>query len=132
LLALVGVANLVTVTRVGVSDHAPEAGVLAALGLTPAEVTATLVIASAMLTAVGVLAGTVAGLAAAHWLVNAQAAKIGLGWGVESLVPAPGMLATAMSIAVLAGTATALLVVRRATAVRPVPRRRVPGSRQAA
>jgi putative ABC transport system permease protein len=117
LLALAGIANLVTVTRVGLRDHAPEAGVLAALGLTPAEVTATLVIASAMLTAVGVLAGTVAGLAAAHWLVNAQAARIGLGWGVESLVPAPAMLATAMSIAVLAGTATALLIVHRATAV---------------
>lgn len=118
LLALVGVANLVTVTRVGLRDHAPEAGVLAALGLTPAEVTATLVIASAMLTAAGVLAGTIAGLAAAHWLVNAQAARIGLGWGVEPLVPAPGMLATAMSIAVLAGTATALLIVRRAPARR--------------
>jgi putative ABC transport system permease protein len=112
LLAAVGLANLITATRAGLRDHLPEAGVLAALGLTPAQVVATYVVATTILAVTGVLAGTIAGLAAAHWLINAQAASVGLGWGIEPVVPAPAMMATAMLLAVLAGPGTALLVVR--------------------
>jgi putative ABC transport system permease protein len=119
LLAAVGLANLVTATKAGLRDHLPEAGVLAALGLTPAQVVATYVVATTILAVTGVLAGTVAGLAAAHWLINAQAASIGLGWGIESAVPAPGMVTAAMLLAVLAGTGTALLVVRGSVVTRP-------------
>ncbi|HUN33924.1 MAG TPA: FtsX-like permease family protein [Trebonia sp.] len=113
LLAVLGLANLVTATRAGLRDHLPEAGVLAAIGLTPAQVTATFIIAVGLLAAAGVLAGTIAGLVAAHWLINAQAAAIGLGWGIEPLLPGPGLLLVAMAVAITAGTATALLVVRR-------------------
>ncbi len=113
LLAVLGLANLVTATRAGLRDHLPEAGVLAAMGLTPAQVTATFIIAVGLLAAAGVLAGTIAGLAAAYWLINAQGAAIGLGWGIEPLIPGLGMLLAAMAVAILAGTATALLVVRR-------------------
>jgi putative ABC transport system permease protein len=113
LLAVLGLANLVTATRAGLRDHLPEASVLTAIGLTPAQVTATFIIAAGLLAAAGVLAGTIAGLAAAHWLINAQAAAIGLGWGIEPLMPGPGLVLAAMAVAVLAGTATALLVVRR-------------------
>jgi len=113
LLAVLGLANLVTATRAGLRDHLPEAGVLAALGLTPAQVTATFIIAVGLLAAAGVLAGTLIGLAAAYWLINAQGAAIGLGWGIESLLPGLGLLLAAMAVAILAGTATALLVVRR-------------------
>jgi putative ABC transport system permease protein len=126
LLAAIGLANLVTATRAGLRDHLPEASVLAAIGLTPAQVTATYVIAIGLLTAAGVLAGTAAGLLAAHWLINAQGASIGLGWGIESLMPEPLVCLAAMLAAVLAGTGTALLVVRHsvtrnAAARRPVP-----------
>jgi putative ABC transport system permease protein len=113
LLAVVAVANLVTVTRASLRDHAPEAGVLAAVGLTPAEVTATYAASAALLTALGVTIGTIAGLAAAHPLINAQAATIGLGWGVEPYIPAPLTLLAAMILAVLAGTATALVIAGR-------------------
>jgi putative ABC transport system permease protein len=113
LLAVLGLANLVTATRAGLRDHLPEAGVLAAMGLTPAQVTATFIVAAGLLAATGVLAGTIAGLAAAYWLINAQGAAIGLGWGIESLLPGLGLLLAAMAVAMLAGTATALLVVRR-------------------
>jgi putative ABC transport system permease protein len=113
LLAVVAVANLVTVTRASLRDHAPEAGVLAAVGLTPAEVTATYAVSAALLTALGVTLGTIAGLAAAHPLINAQAATIGLGWGVEPYIPAPLTLLAAMAIAILAGTATALVITGR-------------------
>jgi len=113
LLAVLGLANLVTATRAGLRDHLPEAGVLAALGLTPAQVTVTFIVAVGLLAAAGVLAGTLVGLAAAYWLINAQGAAIGLGWGIESLIPCLGLLLAAMAVAILAGTATALLVVRR-------------------
>jgi putative ABC transport system permease protein len=113
LLAVLGLANLVTATRAGLRDHLPEAAVLAAMGLTPAQVTATLIIAVGLLAAAGVLAGTIAGLAAAYWLINAQGAAIGLGWGIEPLIPGLGLLLAAMAVAIFTGTATALQVVRR-------------------
>jgi putative ABC transport system permease protein len=112
LLALLGLANLVTATRVGLRDHLPEAGVLAAMGLTPAQATATFIVAAGLLAAVGVLAGTIAGLLAAHWLINAEGAAIGLGWGVEPLIPGAGLVLAAMAVAVAAGTVIALVVVR--------------------
>ncbi len=112
LLAVLGLANLVTATRAGLRDHLPEAGVLAAMGLTPAQVTATFIIAAGLLAAAGVLAGSIAGLLAAHWLVNAQGAAIGLGWGVEPFIPGAGLLLAAMAVAIAAGTMIALVVVR--------------------
>jgi putative ABC transport system permease protein len=112
LLAILGLANLVTATRAGLRDHLPEAGVLTAMGLTPAQVTATFILAAGLLAAAGVLAGTVAGLLAAHWLINAEGAAIGLGWGIEPLIPGAGLLLAAMALAVGAGTVIALLVVR--------------------
>jgi len=123
LLTVIGLANLVTATRAGLRDHLPEAGALAAMGLTPAQVTATYVVATSILAVAGVALGTLVGLAAAHWLINAQAASVGLGWGIESLVPAPGLLLAAMLAAVLAGTGTALLVVHRSVAAGHRPAR---------
>ena len=90
----------------------PEAGVLAAMGLTPAQVTATFVLAAGLLAAAGAVLGSLAGLLAAHWLINAEGAAIGLGWGVEPLIPDPGLLVAAMAVAVAAGTLIALVVVR--------------------
>jgi ABC-type lipoprotein release transport system permease subunit len=83
------------------------------MGLTPAQVTATFIIAVGLLAAAGVLAGTIAGLAAAYWLINAQGAAIGLGWGIEPLIPGLGLLLAAMAVAIFTGTATALQVVHR-------------------
>jgi len=112
LLAVLGLANLVTATRAGLRDHRPEAGVLAAMGLTPAQVTATFIVAAGLLAAAGVLAGTIAGLLAAHWLINAQGAAIGLGWGIEPLIPGAGLLVAAMAAAIAAAAVIALVVVR--------------------
>jgi putative ABC transport system permease protein len=113
LLAVLGLASLVTATRAGLRDHLPEAGVLAAMGLTPAQVTATFIVAAGLLAAAGVLAGTIAGLAAAYWLINAQGAAIGLGWGIEPVIPGAGLLLAAMAVSIAAGIAIALVVVRR-------------------
>ena len=62
LLAVIGLANLLTATAVGLRDHLHEVGVLKAMGLTPRQVMATLVVNTTILTAIGVASGTIAGL----------------------------------------------------------------------
>src|SRR5579863_5393240 len=56
-LGIIGLANLLTATAVGLRDHLHEVGVLKALGLTPRQVMATLVVNTAILTTVGVASG---------------------------------------------------------------------------
>ncbi|HEX4830546.1 MAG TPA: FtsX-like permease family protein [Trebonia sp.] len=118
ILAAIGLANLLTMTQVTLRDRLPDVGVLAAIGLTPAQVTATLVVSIAALAVIGVLAGTAAGLVAAYWLINAQGSAIGLGWGIEPPLSAPGLIAVMAAVAVAVGTATALLHVRRSVLAR--------------
>src|SRR5208282_2997657 len=72
ILAVIGLANLLTATVVGMRDHRHEVGVLAALGLTPRQVMATLVVNTMILTAVGVTSGTVVGLVIAPRLIDMQ------------------------------------------------------------
>jgi putative ABC transport system permease protein len=113
ILAAIALASLLTMTRVALRDHLPEARVLAAIGLTSAEVTATFVVAVAILAVSGLLAGTAVGLAAAYWLVNGQAAAIGLGWGIESLLFSPVLVAAQAAVAALAAVAAPAIVIRR-------------------
>src|SRR5262249_59922382 len=50
ILAVIALANLLTATVVGMRDHRHEVGVLAAMGLTPRQVVATLVTNTMILT----------------------------------------------------------------------------------
>src|SRR6202020_1970013 len=59
ILAVIALANLLTATVVGMRDHGHEVGVLAAMGLTPRQVMATLVVNTMILTALGVTSGVV-------------------------------------------------------------------------
>src|SRR6202044_2033264 len=95
-LAIIGLANLLTATAVGIGDHLHEAEVLAAIGLTPGQVMATLVVNSTILTAFGVAVGTAAGLTVAPLLVNAQGQASGLGWGI-AVMPSVGVIAAIMA-----------------------------------
>src|ERR1700745_3152118 len=61
ILAVIALANLLTATVVGMRDHRHEVGVLAAMGLTPRQVMATLVVNTMILTALGVTGGGGAG-----------------------------------------------------------------------
>src|SRR6202020_1402642 len=82
ILILIAMANLLTATDVGLRDHVHEAGILKAMGLTPRQVMATLVVSTTIVTAIGIIAGVAAGLAVASWLINAQGQASGIGWGV--------------------------------------------------
>jgi len=115
-LAVMALANLLTAAAVGLRDHLHEVGVLKALGLTPRQVTATLVVNTTILTAIGVTSGTVAGLVIAPRLINMQGRTSGIGAGIAaSLSPATviEILAVALAIAI----AAALFLARRTTRI---------------
>jgi putative ABC transport system permease protein len=115
-LAVMALANLLTAAAVGLRDHLHEVGVLKALGLTPRQVTATLVVNTTILTAIGVTSGMVAGLLIAPRLINMQGRTSGIGSGIAaSLSPATviEILAVALAIAI----AAALFLARRTTRI---------------
>ncbi|HWG02695.1 MAG TPA: FtsX-like permease family protein [Trebonia sp.] len=117
ILALIALANLLTATDIGLKDHVHEAGILKAMGLTPRQVMATLVVAVTIVTAAGVVVGVAAGLAIAPRLINAQGQASGIGWGIAAgLSPAgvAALLAAALAVAV----AAAAFLARRATTAR--------------
>ena len=111
-LAIIGLANLLTATAVGIGDHLHEAEVLAAIGLTPRQVMATLVVNSTILTGFGAAAGTAAGLTVAPLLINAQGQASGLGWGI-AVMPSFAVIAAMLALTLTVATAAALLLARR-------------------
>ena len=114
LLAVIGLANLLTATVVGMRDHRHEVGVLAAMGLTPRQVVATLVVNTMILTAVGVTSGTVAGLVIAPRLIDMQGQTSGIGSGIAVSLGA-GAIAEILAVALATAAAAALLLARRTT-----------------
>jgi putative ABC transport system permease protein len=113
-LAIIGLANLLTATAVGVRDHRHEVGVLAAMGLTPSQVMATLVVNTTILTAIGVTMGTAVGLVIAPRLINMQGQTSGIGSGIASRLGAL-TIAEILAVALAIATAAALLLARRIT-----------------
>ena len=114
LLAVIGLANLLTATVVGMRDHRHEVGVLAALGLTPRQVMATLVVNTMILTVVGVTSGTVVGLVIAPRLIDMQGQTSGIGSGIAVSLGAAA-IAEILAVALAIATAAALLLARRTT-----------------
>jgi putative ABC transport system permease protein len=112
ILAIIGLANLLTATAIGLRDHRHETGVLAALGLTPRQVMATLVVNTTILTAIGVTCGVFAGALAAPRLINMQGQASGMGSGIAG-PPSVLMMASLVGIAELLATAAALVLARR-------------------
>ncbi len=114
ILAVIGLANLLTATVVGMRDHRHEVGVLAAMGLTPRQVMATLVVNTMILTAVGVTSGIVAGLVIAPRLIDMQGQTSGIGSGIAVSLGAAA-IAEILAAALATATAAALFLARRTT-----------------
>jgi putative ABC transport system permease protein len=114
ILAVIGLANLLTATVVGMRDHRHEVGVLAAMGLTPRQVMATLVTNTMILTALGVTSGTVAGLFVAPRLINMQGETSGIGSGIAVSL-SPAAIAAILIVALAIAAAVALILARRMT-----------------
>jgi putative ABC transport system permease protein len=114
ILAVIGLANLLTATVVGMRDHQHEVGVLAAMGLTPRQVMATLVTNTMILTVLGVASGTVAGLVIAPRLINMQGETSGIGSGIAVSL-SPAAIAAILAVALATAAAAALILARRTT-----------------
>ena len=114
ILAVIGLANLLTATVVGMRDHRHEVGVLAAMGLTPRQVMATLVVNTMILTALGVTSGIVAGLVIAPRLIDMQGQTSGIGSGIAVSLSAAA-IAEILAVALVTATAAALFLARRTT-----------------
>ena len=111
-LAIIGLASLLTATAIGLRDHRHETGVLAALGLTPRQVMATLVVNTTILTALGVSLGVAAGLLVAPRLINMQGQASGMGSGI-AIAPSALTLAAVFVLSLLVTTLAAVLMARR-------------------
>jgi putative ABC transport system permease protein len=130
ILILIAMANLLTATDVGLRDHVHEAGILKAMGLTPRQVMATLVVSTTIVTAIGIIAGVAAGLAVASWLINAQGQASGMGWGIAAGL-SPATIASLLAASLAVAVAAAFLLSARAARTRdPLLTARAPVSRQ--
>ncbi|GGO14432.1 hypothetical protein GCM10010116_29080 [Microbispora rosea subsp. aerata] len=112
-LALIGLASLLTASALGLRDHVFDLAVLKAMGLTPRQVMATLVTATGLPAAVGVVAGAAAGAFLARGLIDLEGRGSGVGAGIGR-APTPGMLAATLVIAIGAALLVALIPARRA------------------
>jgi putative ABC transport system permease protein len=112
ILAVIGLASLLTATAIGLRDHRHETGVLAAIGLTPRQVMATLVVNTTILTFIGVSSGTVVGLIIAPRLINLQGQASGLGSGIAVSL-SPVTVISVLFVALGIATAAALGMARR-------------------
>ncbi len=128
-LALIGLTNLVTAAAVGRRDHLRDVAVLKAIGLTPRQVTATLVTSMSLLAMIAVLVGAWIGLAVTGGLINLQGRTSGIGAGVAAPPSAKMILVTAA--AALAGaTVTAFFLARRTARIEVAAVLRAPGDHQ--
>ncbi|WP_283137243.1 ABC transporter permease [Rhizohabitans arisaemae] len=112
-LALIALANLLTASAIGLRDHKRDLGVLKAMGLTPRQITATLVVGTGLLALIAVVTGTVAGAVLSAELIDLQGRTSGVGAGIGR-TPDPVTLVGAALTALAATTLTALVPARRA------------------
>jgi putative ABC transport system permease protein len=117
-LALVGLTSLFTASAVGLRDHFRDVGVLRAMGLTPGQVLAALVLSTSVLAVLATVTGAGLGLALATRLINLGGQAYGIGAGIGS---PPSLTATAgAALAAVAVTTLAAVIPARRAARLPV------------
>jgi putative ABC transport system permease protein len=112
-LALIGAANLLTAASVGLRDHLRDIVVLRAIGLTPRQVTTTLVAGTSVLALIAVIAGIGGGLAMSTRLIDLQGRTSGVGAGIGR-APTVFELAVAAFAALALAALTAFMLSRKA------------------
>ncbi|WP_310716841.1 ABC transporter permease [Streptomyces lydicus] len=112
-LTLIGLAELATTVGATVRDRGRDLLALRAVGLTPRQITAVIVSATAFVTLAAALAGTVLGVLASRWLIDLQGAASGWGTGIAQR-PALGVLALVIALAVTVSAAASALPAARA------------------
>ncbi|MEU6572849.1 FtsX-like permease family protein [Streptomyces sp. NPDC046805] len=112
-LALIGIVELLTAIGGSVRESERDLLALKAIGMSPRQITAITVTATACTALTAVLAATALGLPLARWLIDTQGASNGIGAGIAQS-PSPGLLLTLTATAVLASTALAAVPAARA------------------
>ncbi|MET7390601.1 FtsX-like permease family protein [Streptomyces sp. NPDC005529] len=112
-LSLIGIIEVLTAIGGTVRDGEQDLLALKAIGLTPRQVTAVTVTATASIVFAAVLAGTALGLPLAHWLIDSQAKSSGLGAGIAR-GPSSALLLLCGSVVVMGAAALAVLPAHRA------------------
>lgn len=115
-LTLIGAANLLTAASVGLRDHMRDIVVLRAMGLTPRQVTTTLVAGTSVLALTAVVAGIGGGLAMSTRLIDLQGRTSGVGAGIGRAPTAFELGLAALAALVLAGL-TAFVLARKASGI---------------
>ena len=115
-LALIGAANLLTAASVGLRDHLRDIVVLRAMGLTPRQVTTTLVAGTSVLALIAVITGIVGGLAMSTRLIDLQGRTSGVGAGIGR-PPTVFELAVAAIAALALAVLTAFMMARKASSI---------------
>ncbi|MEV8598091.1 FtsX-like permease family protein [Streptomyces sp. NPDC052012] len=112
-LALIGLIELLTAIGGTVREGERDLLALKAIGLSPRQITAVTVTATACTALAAVLAAMALGLPLAHWLIDAQGRSSGIGAGIAQGPPAVLLLLLAVA-AVLGAAALAALPAARA------------------
>lgn len=112
-LALIGLTSLLTASAVGFRDHLRDVAALRAMGLTPGQVTASLVTRTAVLAFIAAALGATAGFALSSRLINLGGQVYGIGAGLGS-PPSTGATLVAAIAPIMAAAAVALIPARRA------------------
>jgi putative ABC transport system permease protein len=106
-LTLTGFTSLLTASRVGSRDHQRDVRVLRAMGLTPVQVRAAVVLRTIVLALVAVALGAAAGVATCSFLISTVSRLYGLGTGLGR-PPTAAAVAAATTLAVLAAAVAAM------------------------
>jgi putative ABC transport system permease protein len=116
MLTLIGAANLLTATAVGLRDHMRDVVVLRAMGLTPRQVTTTLVAGTGVLALIAVVTGIGIGLLMSTRLIDLQGRTSGIGAGIGR-APTPVELSVAAIAAMALAAMTAFVMSRKAAGI---------------
>jgi putative ABC transport system permease protein len=111
-LALIGLAELLTAIAAELRDHTRDLSAYRAVGLTPQQTAATMAAGVALIVAVAAVAGTVAGRFASDWLIDFQARSSGIGAGIAR-PPTPSVTLAVILTAVTGAAGVALPLAAR-------------------
>ncbi|WP_055491663.1 FtsX-like permease family protein [Streptomyces sp. TP-A0356] len=112
-LALIGLIELLTAIGGTVREDERDLLALKAIGLSPRQITAITVTATACTALAAVCVGTALGIPLAHWLIDAQGRSSGMGAGLAQ-GPSPALLVLFGAAAVLGAAALAAVPAARA------------------
>ncbi|MEU1593060.1 FtsX-like permease family protein [Streptomyces sp. NPDC005708] len=113
-LALIGMVELLSAIGGTVRESERDLLALKAIGLSPRQITAITVTATACTALAAVCVGTALGIPLAHWLIDVQGRSSGMGAGLAE-GPSPALLLAFGAAAVLGAAALAALPAARAT-----------------